>query len=84
MVDTEKTPGTAPRTEGLFSKDDLKATLDGRIRQLEGELAGNRLQYAETIADPHVDDEQADVFTRNIESLEARLGVVRGERSKLK
>lgn len=74
-------PPTSSRT--LFSDDDLKATLDGRIRQLEGELEGNRIQHAEAEADPH-DDQSAALHKRNIESLEARLGVVRAERAKLK
>lgn len=66
----------------LFTDDDLKATLDGRIRQLEGELEGNLIQQAEAQADPH-DNTNVEVFTRNVESLEARLGVVRGRRSQL-
>lgn len=66
----------------LFTDDDLKATLDGRIRQLEGELEGNRIQAAESEVDPY-DTTSAEQFNRNVESLEARLRVVRARRADL-
>lgn len=71
---------TTSRT--LFTDDDLKATLDGRIRQLEGELEGNLTMQAEAAADPHDDTGEA-VHARNIESLTARLNVVRERRAAL-
>lgn len=62
-----------------FTDTDLKSVLDGRIRQLEAELEANLIQAAESAADPH-DDSGPDQFQKNVESLEARLTVVRGRR----
>lgn len=61
----------------LFTAADERATLEGRIRQLEGERYGNQLQYDETIADPNVDNEVAEAFEKNVASLDARLAVLR-------
>lgn len=74
------TTPSADRTH--FTDDDLRATLDGRIRQLEGELEGSLIQLAEAQADPH-DTEGAPAFQRNVESLKARLAVVRQRRKAL-
>ena len=73
---------SAATSRTLFTDDDLKATLDGRIRQLEGELEGNLIQQAEAEADPH-DEQGAELHARNVESLTARLNVVRERRAAL-
>lgn len=75
-------PRDTATTRTLFTDDDLKATLDARIRQLEGELEGNLVQQAEAEADPH-DTTSSEVHGRNVESLEARLKVVRERRGQL-
>lgn len=72
----------ATTDRSVFTDDDLKATLDGRIRQLEGEREGNIIAEAEAEADPH-DDTSAESHARNIESLTARLTVVRERRAAL-
>lgn len=70
-------------TRTLFSDADLMATLDGRVRQLEGEREGNTIQMEETLADPHVDNQAADKFKKNIESLNARLSAVQKRKDAL-
>lgn len=65
-----------------FSDEDLRATLNGRILQLEAELEGNLIQQEESDADPH-DETGAEVFSKNVESLQARLTVVRRRLSAL-
>lgn len=65
-----------------FTDEDLIATLDGRIRQLEGELEGNLIQEEEAQADPH-DRDSAAIYRKNVESIQARLAVVRRRRSAL-
>jgi hypothetical protein len=74
---------TADTSRKLFSDDELRATLDGRIRQLEAEREANLIANAEAEADPHVSDSDAGTFRRNIESIEARLAVVRERRTSL-
>lgn len=70
-------------TRTLFSDADLMATMNGRITQLEGEREANLIQLDETLADPHVDNAQADQFKKNIESLNARLAAVQKRKDAL-
>lgn len=72
------------KTRTLYTDADLMATIDGRITQLEGEREANLIQQAETLADPHVDNQTAEQFKKNIESLNARLAAVQKRKDALK
>lgn len=74
---------TTPPERRLFSDDDLRATLDGRIRQLEGEREGTLIALAEVEADPHAGRDDKAQLRRNAESLTARLAVVLARRAEL-
>lgn len=81
----------AGRKAGVASKEgltvltdaDLKAGVEARMRQLEAELAGQRMLLAEAQADPH-DDSSEDTHSKSIESLEARLKVTKSRYEALK
>lgn len=81
-----RAPKTSPaKSEGftVLSDDELRAIVDGRTRQLEAELAGHRMQAAEEEADPHVSGAQSEQTSKTIQSLEARLEVLRDRRAAL-
>lgn len=67
----------------ILSDADLLAGTENRARQLEAELAGNRMFLDEAEADPH-DDASAENYRKAVESLEARLAVVYQRRDALK
>jgi hypothetical protein len=76
------TPTAAAKSRELFTDADLKATLDGRIRQLEGDLEGQLMLADEAAADPH-DETSEKQHRESAESLTARLEVVRKRRKAL-
>lgn len=68
----------------VITDTEVLGAVENRARQLEQELAANRLYLAETQADPHGTGEQVTHYTNTIESLVARLEVVYGRHDALK
>lgn len=67
----------------VLTDADLKAGVENRIRQLEGELATHRMLSAEAAADPD-DDVSEEAHDKAAAALEARLSVTRARLAALK
>lgn len=68
----------------VLTDDQIEEAVKNRIRQLEGEHYSQVLYLAEAEADPHATSDVKKGHREQIESLDARLGVLRQRHEALK